>query len=377
MFAENEKISVQQVESLLFLDWIGKLLLLLPVLCRPLSGWNFLAAVALGIFWMFLYLFFLGKVSGQIRRSFSEYLRERFGKWVSYVIGIIFLIYLFLNQTYLVRMTARICRTFLLPEVSETMLAMLVILAGNAAAKGSGQKRARLARCLAAPVGVALILMLIASVFAVNADNLRPETHMDAWRIVQKSGLVFASFTAVTMVLYEAPYINWNTKKRGNVLRHCAKTTAVFLMLAFLTALGILGQKSLLLLEWPVVTVMGDVNLPGNFLQRWDTVFLAFLLFSLFFASGTCCHYAERVMQELFSKQKNRSVLSAVFAVMTALVFISRSYEQAADWFIRYAVKGAVPLMLMLPVLLWLVECIKQRYETKAENTDTLNGKGK
>lgn len=365
MFAENEKISIQQVKSLLFLDWIGKLLLLLPVLCRPLTGWNFLAAIALGIFWMFLFLFFLGKVSGQIRKSFSAYLRDRFGKWISYVVGMVFLVYLFLNQTYLVWMTARICRTFLLPELSETMLAVLVLLAGIAAAKGSGQKRARLARCLAVPVGAALILMLVASAFAVNTDHLRPETHMEGWRIVQKSGLVFASFAAVIMVLYEAPYINWNTKKHGNVLRHCAKTAPIFLLLAFLTALGTLGQKSLLLLDWPVVTMMGDVNLPGNFLQRWDTVFLAFLLFSLFFTSGTGCHYAERVVRELFPGQKKRQVLPMIFAVMITLVFICRTYEKGMEWFVRYAMKGAVPLMLALPIILWLVECIKKRREKR------------
>lgn len=356
MFAENEKISVQQVKNLLFLDWIGKLLLLLPILCRPLTGWNFLAAAALGICWMFLYLFFPGKISGQIHGSFSGYLKSRLGRGASYVAGGIFLIYLFLNQTYLARMTGRICRTFLLPEASENVLAMLVVFAGTAAAAENGEKRGRLARCLAIPVGAALAVMAAASAFAVNTDYLRPETQMDVWNVFQKSGLVFSSFTAVVLILYETPYISWNTQKHGNVLRHCFKMTPVFLILAFITALGSLGQKSLLILEWPVVTMMGDVNLPGNFLQRWDVVFLAFLLFSLLFASGTCFHYAQRILGELLPKQKSSHILAVIFTGMTVLVFLSRSYEQAAKWFVSYVLKGTAPLMLALPVLLWLIE---------------------
>lgn len=366
MFAENEKISVPQLKSLLFLDWTGKLLLLLPVLCRPLTGWNFLAAAALGMAWMFLYLFFTGEVSCRVQGSFSAYLKNRFGAWSSYTTGILFLIYLFWNQTYLARMTGRICRTFLLPEVSETVIAMLVLLAGVYTAAGSGQKRGRLAQCLALPLGIALTVMLAASAFAVNAENLMPDTHMDIRLVFEKSAMVFASFAAVNLVLYESPYINWKTDKRGRTLRRCAKAAPIFLILAFLTAIGTLGEKSFFFLPWPAITMMGDVNLPGNFLQRWDAVFLAFLLFSLLLTSGTCCHYAERILKELLPEKKNSHILWGIFAGMTMLIFISRTYERTAEIFSKYIVKGVVPLILALPVFLWLVE----RGRKKCENQE-------
>lgn len=361
MFADNEKISVRQLGSLLFTDWIGKLFLILPMICSALPGWNTIAAVALGGAWTLLYAALLLTMADHVQDGFTDYMRLRLGRGFAYAVNLLYLGYLIVNHAYLARLMAKICTVFLLPEVSETLIALLVLLAGLATAAGSGQKRGRMGEFLAVLVGAALIIMLAALFPSVTWGKLSFREWNHPLTLLQKSTAVFAAFAGVGLLLYEAPYIRWTDARGKRLLRRMILGIVLLMLAAFVTALGVLGENGLSDLPWPLLTMMSAANLPGGFLQRWDAVFLAFLMFSLLMASGTASHYEERILREMLPKQKEKYLRLAASGAVLLLLLGSGNYETMAWIFSTWVLYGLVPLIMAVPFLLLALERVKKR----------------
>lgn len=365
MFSENGKISIHQLKCLLFLDWAGKMTLLLPQTCRMLQGWNYMAAIALGCLWMYLFTGIIAAVSEQVRDNFTNYISERLGKYISNITGMLFLIYLMWNQNYLAWMTAGICHVYLLPEVSEYLPGFLFLTAGLMTALADGQVRGRCAQFLWIPVGVLLSLMLLAGARGIHGENYLLNQEFAPLQVLHRSGRVFSGLMAVIFVLYETPYISWKEEKREKELKSCIRLPMVFLLAAFFIAIGVLGTKGISRLSWPVIALMNSAQIPGGFLQRWDAVFLAFLLFSLFVAAGTGSHYMERITGEVFPGKDRRRMLMICFGISVTLFFATGNFEMASRIYLKLAMCGLIPVMILIPVLLLIIEKGKRREEGK------------
>ncbi len=357
MFANNGKISAHQISCLLFVDWIGKLLLLLPLIRGTLGGWDFFAAVILGSIWVWLYLVVIAGLSASVRQSFTGFLKERVGSYAACAADVFVLFYLLGNLTFVTRITGRICHEYLLPEVSETLLAVCVFAAGLATAAGDRQKRARAAEILFFPIALALAVMLIASARGIRITNFKYEGTFDAAEVLKRSGAVFAAFSGAVLILYETPYINWEKKDCLKAMRRGWIFTLVFLLAAFFAALGVLGENSLLRLQWPVLTLMSSASLPGGFLQRWDAVFLAFLLFSFLLSAGTSCHYLKRVANEVWPGRDKKWMW--IFPL--AVILLTKDYETTAALFTRWSFCCLTPLVAVIPVFLMTLERIRKK----------------
>lgn len=369
MFADNGKISARQTASLLFGDWIAKMLLLLPMLRKSLSGWDFLLAAALGGVWVFFYLMLLAKISGSLRGSFTHFLEERLGRYPARIAGGLYLLYLLLNVTFLARMTGKICVGFLLPETSENVLSAAVLAVGAASAFGDRQTRARAAEFFVFPIAAALAVMLLASFGNVRMAYFQVGEGFDAAQIFLRSGAVFAAFSGASVLLYEAAHINRKGREFRRALACGFLITMLFLLAAFAAALGVLGEGSLLRLSFPVLTLMGSASLPGGFLQRWDAVFLAFLLFSLLLACASSFHFMRNIAAEIAPqkiKEKNRRCAWAVCLLSFFLLWLTGDYETAQNLFLRWALCCLLPVTAAIPVLIWVIEkCVTKKKLTK------------
>lgn len=374
MFANNEKISIRQLERLLCLDWTAKFCLLLPVILKPLYGWGQILALVLGAIWASFYARILGRVSVRVGQGFTGYMSVRLGTYAAYIVGILFFGYMLLNQIYLARAAGRLCKMFLLPEMKETVLGILYLTAGLAAAVGSVQKRARSAQCLYPLVAAVLIVMLAASADSIKFENLRWDYPISMEEVLRRSACVFAAFSGMGVVLYEVPYINLGgCEKMSGEKRRAANAqigrgieksiiyTAVFLTATFLVMLGAFGGKELIALPWPVLVLMSNVNIPGGFLQRWDIVFLSTLLLGLLTASGTGIHYMGRIWGELFPRMKREAVPWYMTAISIAAILLVGDYETAQKLFAKWALCAMMPLMTVFPVLLWILEKVNDK----------------
>ncbi|MDO4344380.1 MAG: GerAB/ArcD/ProY family transporter [Eubacteriales bacterium] len=363
MLGKNGKISLHQLKCLLFAEWIGKMCLLMPLICRSLKGWNYAAAIAVGCVWTLLYSALLLKTSTHVQDKFTDYMTERLGKWFAYAAAAMFLAYLVCSQIYLARLTARICRVFLLPGLPEEIFCAALVLAGTVTAAGGKETRARAAECLVFFIGVVLAVMLAASACAVRMENITNTQPFMAFSVLERGAAVSAAFAGMALLLYETPYIQWKKEKRGRELGKVLGLLFLFLIAAAVIAMGVLGEKSFSLLPWPLVTLMSSAELPGGFLQRWDAVFLSVLLFSLFLDSGAASHYICRILGEAVPKRKEAHIRYVSGAAVLFLTLACRTYEAAEAIFFKWVLCCLAPLTAAVPVLLFTLERIKRKCE--------------
>ncbi len=385
MFADNEKISAKQLGRLLCLDWIAKFCILLPLLLKSLRGWEQITALAFGAVWAYFYAVILGKLAGRITRSFTGYLSERLGKYFACTAGILYFLYMLLNQVYLAWAAGKICGLFLLPEMKETVIGILFLLAGLMTALGSIQKRARLAQCLYPVAAGMLVVMIAASAGSVKWENLRLPENPALPGILSGSVCIFAAFSGMGIALYEIPYVN--RKKEGErnaagtqisrVIKKSLLYTAVFMTVLFVIMLGAFGEDELIFLPFPALVLMSNVNIPGGFLQRWDIVFLSVLLLSLFAASGNGIYYMSRILREVFPMAGKKGYPWYAACISALAMLIVGSYETAEKIFVKWAFCAFLPLTAAFPVLLWILEWVnikhgKRRRAHGADQTENL-----
>ena len=366
MFANNEKISERQLTRLMVLDWTGKFCLLLPVLFSVVQGVEEMAALVLAVAGTFFYTGILGYIAKNMGSSFTIYLQERFGVILARSTGLLFFAYLLLNQIYLTRAVGRVSTVFLLPESSEEIIGILFLLAGWITARGSVQKRARTAEVLFPVLAALLIIMLIASAKSVQWANLKTLNVQDAdgENVICEAAVLFAAFSGMAVTLYQVPHL----RKKGSLRRALKKSvviTGVFQIALFIVMLGAFGKNDLSQLEWPVLVLMSNVNIPGGFLQRWDIIFLSALLFSFLSASGMGIYYMGKILSEVFHGKKEESLQIYCVVISVAVVLIVRNYEYAEQLFARWALCVFLPLVAALPVMLAVLErglrCKKQK----------------
>lgn len=366
MLANNRKISDHQITRLLFGDLIARLMLLLPYAKAGASGWEFLAATGLGILWTLLYVRLLAGFSGYVQGSFTAYLRERAGAGVAYAVDLLMIMFLLLHLAYLVRLTGTVCRIFLLPETRENVLLICTLLAGTVTAAGDGQVRGRMAEIFFLPVAAALAIMLLASAGAVKPEHFYDSSaSFNVMEIFIRSGAVFGSFCEVTLILYDLPHIRCRSCGQRRALQRAMQkgilVTAAFLLVVFGIALGVFGEAGFLRLPWPALTLMSSASLPGGFLQRWDVVFLAFLLPGLFLATGSAFHHLGQIWREIFPKSSHIRVLAGMCTAALLLSLLSGDYENAMQMYFKWGICTLVPLMAAVPVFLGILERMKKK----------------
>lgn len=361
MFAENEKISSEQLKRMLVLDWIGKSCIFLPVLLSSLSGREKLGALLLGGMAAYVYAEILERLAGKVGGSFREYLTERLGNIGAWVVGALFFIYFLCHQAYLALTVGRVVRQFLLPEVPEIWIAVLTLASGWTAVRGSVQRRGRMAECLYPVIMLFLSVMLICAAASVKYKNLVQTADFELTTIVKKSGGVLGVFSGLGAVLYVIPSVNGMEKKTDRfLLKRSMFFSVMFLTVMFVILQGTFGEWGLRGLSWPVLVLMSNVTIPGGFLQRWDVIFLGALLLSFFMASAAGSFYMKKILREHLRTVTEKRSLFVTGALEMLFLLKVGTYERAAGIFAKAVRCGIMPFLIGIPLLLLMLERVKR-----------------
>lgn len=160
------------------------------------------------------------------------------------------------------------------------------------------------------------------------------------------------------MLLFLKPHCNKPEK-----LCSCGKTavwiTAILNIAIYLILLGNFQVKTTGVLEYPVITLMSMIKLPGGFLARMDAFMTAIWFFSVFALMNTGVYYANHILKELFSEKRTHYGLVVILLLVLATARWFFAYPGAVDVYIVYLKYIAMPFLVLAPVILWLLGRIR------------------
>ena len=77
-------------------------------------------------------------------------------------------------------------------------------------------------------------------------------------------------------------------------------TVGVLLLVLEVVLPAVFGQARLTQEEYPVLPLLAGADLPGNYLARFDILWMGFLLYSMFFSIGSLFHYGSQIIEKNF-----------------------------------------------------------------------------
>lgn len=333
MFSENHKITARQVQCILVISWIGKMCLLLPEFAEETTVRNFVLCLLFGIGLTVLYGVLLYGLGIRARYHFFDLIQETMGTFMRRVIGVLYFLSLTVELVYLVRLFTKIVNQYLLFDHSMEALIVLIVLAGIYASGTGLEEQGRMSEILYLLIIIPLFFM---SVFAATEMQTQaiPASH-DPWdfSILKGTFFVFTSFGSISLIPFLVPPLK---RKRGGRRRMTAGIAIAggIVVILYIIGLGVFGEEGIAALPWPILTLMTNVTIPGGFLQRWDVVFLAVLLMSLFAGTGIGM-FAMRTMAENLMECTTKRWVPYVCGLIVCIgAFLCRTYENAVKLYI-------------------------------------------
>lgn len=294
MFSNNDKISPRQIKRLLIFDLFGASSLLLPAQLAETGGiglWSILAGTAIAGLYAWLLLF----LGGQVKQDYFSYLQGGFGKLPARVIYIGYAVICALVCAWAAGLLSELVCSTLLEEreyPAALLLVMLLVLYGGIVGL---EARARVYEVLFWVLAVPFLLMLLFCIRQVQPVQWFPifgqygqdrlgSFWSGAWQC-------FAAFLPLTFLIFLLPNVQ-KGKKSGRSVFVALMVSGVVLAAVYLILLGIFGSKALAMERYPVITLMGLVKIPGNFIKRMDAVMVSVWFFTLYALAAASFYYS-------------------------------------------------------------------------------------
>lgn len=333
MFGDNQRISGIQMERQFLLTYLGPVMLWIA---PGLPGRYGIFGIATGVLVLGIWVFFLMRQSHVLR-----YPERYWGKYMGWVVKLIFESYLILTGGWLAASTGKILRQYMIQGIPDWFIVALIVLtalAGNTTL----QVRGRFAQTVWPVAGSFVFLMLLLAAFQgqggygqevqtqqlieYGGQLMMQETPI--WNqsgfsrigrnlvlfIACLSGVVFLPF--VKMELHTGSNYDSQT---GIIFRIIGKTGlwtgAVILLLQ-----AVYGDAGAEFLDYPVLNMMAGVRIPGGFVRRIDMIFLAVILFILLFALGSIFFYSQYIFKEINEQSEKGLIRKIPAAVLCFLL---------------------------------------------------------
>ncbi len=366
MFSKNNKISSRQIKRLLIFDLFSASSLLLPAqLARSDGGigvWSILTGMVLG----FLYLWMLSFIGTKVQQDYFAFLQEGWGSLFARIFYLCYAAIGIVTCAWSAKLLSDlVCSTLLENKEFMPVLFLIMLLAFYGGMVGL-EVRARIYEILFWILAAPLIIMILLCVRQVRTEQWFP-----LWQRLDQESLggflsgawqCFATFLPLSFLLFLIPHVQ-EKKKSARAAAAALCISGLALAVIYLVLIGIFGSTALTVEQYPIITLMGMVKIPGDFIKRLDAVMVGVWFFTLYALIAASLYYGVTIAYRAFQKKpvsQNENVPLAkshkwYFCAMTLIVFgIAYLFHQSPyleELAGELLYLGGMPFIVFVPVL--------------------------
>lgn len=332
MYSQNQKISLRQTYRLFTFDFLGiSTLVLLPYLAQNAGIYAVLCIVLGGggtlIFLCGLY--FIMKKMGQNLPDFLESQTQL----PSFLKRAVFAFLGWSNAMmagFVAYVLSVLIRTCLIEDENYLLILGLLLAVAGYAVSGGLESRGRIYEVLFGIILLPLLAMLVMSVPKIEIAYLIPRQVFSIRGFVRGCYMVFLTFMSCFYVLYLPGNVaatkgtrNATPKEICKVVGKALLTAVLILLVAYVILIGTMGSKAISHMEYPIVTLMSTLTLPGGFLTRLDAIMMAVWFFTIFALLNMNLHYGCHMLKKAVNKKgEKRYLLITLVRTAIAAIFL-------------------------------------------------------
>lgn len=290
---ENNRISQRQLYRQMILSVLAPFLLCIPG-AGGIQGVSGAAGIGIAVVILLVYIFFLIRSS----HGYTDPVRI-LGKVKGRLLGLFFVSYLIMTNVYILNLIKEVVPVWAVSGISvKWLLLWAVIICAYGTDRGM-QKRGRMAGVSGGIFLAVIVIMLFLCVGQGKMEYLKEmleESSLQSKKIVDSAYGFLCAFSGISLL----PFVLTDVEHRGSagktVMAAVFTVSSVLLIVLFCIP-AVLGWRRIQSETYPILPLMAGANLPGNILARFDVLWLAFLLYGIFFAIGSCFHYGNKILE--------------------------------------------------------------------------------
>ncbi len=364
MFSINNKISKRQMFRLLTYDLLGIGTLLLPKALAGSAGKSGSFAVAAGLLAGLLYCFLIGAVLNSMEEveTSPACLKRCFGKIPGAAIVLGYAFYFLCLGGYVTYIFGHLIVSELLKEQSFYWITAGILGLSVYAVFQGIEGRARVYEILFWFLMLPLFVMLFFAAGDIEPARLFPWFGSNTEGIAVGAYFSFELFSLSGIALFLAPFARKRKSIRGACIVAVLFSGAVFLAL-YAVLQGMFGMMSMQEMEYPAVTLMSMIQIPGGFLQRQDALMVAIWFFTVFALLSSSMFYSAECLKEFTRGKREKWWIFLVAALLFGIAvcsYRSRAFTELLQRIFLYAV---TPLIVVIPLLV----CLRLKFPWKGK----------
>ncbi|MBZ5752737.1 GerAB/ArcD/ProY family transporter [Metabacillus rhizolycopersici] len=367
---EKAKISVIQLFAMMFIYELGSALVVSYGVTAKKDAWlAILLGICGGIVLFFIYYYLFRQYPNL---PLTGYARKIFGKYVGWIIGLLYVIYFLYDAARNLRDFGDLLLTSTMTETPLLALNILIVLAICYVLNLGIEVLGRTTEVF---IVILILLGLTGNLFVyfsgnVELHNLQPFLE-NGWKPILTTAfplLIFFPFGEMIVFTMLLPYLN-----RPELAKKVWLSAVISsgLILSYTTSLDIavLGVEEVERATFPLLSTIGKVNL-FEFIQRLDSLVVFTFLITMFFKISILFYVAVIGIVDLFKLKNHQQIV-----LPTGIILLFLSMAIASD-FTEHIEEGLniiqyplhMPFMVIIPLFMLLVSMIRNGFKKKSRS---------
>ncbi|MCL2752518.1 MAG: spore germination protein [Defluviitaleaceae bacterium] len=360
MFALNNKISLRQVQALLFLEIFGFGVTALPRRTAEHAAQDGWLGVVLAVFGALLITWLITSVVKlNIGQTFYDYTKKLFGGFIASVFCLLLSIRFILLAAFYLRIFAEITQVVMLPTTPFFVIFIAVLsLAAYGASKGI-EARGRLAEMLILIVLLPLIFVFGISSKEIDFTNLLPLFAANSTEIGKAGYQAFFAFGGIEFLLLISPFLSRPKGFRKSAMGTIA-TMGGFMVIITAVTIARFGPLNVVAHNWPVLKMMDTVSLPGSIIDRQGALIMTFWIISAYAIINAALFFSSLLLKDVAKRGKHIHYILLCLPIIALAANIPSDLDQVYEWFNLYNNTFGVATMVGLPLIIFVASMIRK-----------------
>lgn len=356
----TDQITTTQASFIVSKSMIGTGILVMPRVISTEAGtpdgW---ISVILGGLLAMLAGYVIIKLSQRLpNQTFYQYSQTVVGKLLGTIIGVFIALDYTLRSGYLLRFMSEVIRMYLLDKtpIEVTMIVFLSLAAYLTV--GGINPIARLIEIFLPIVVIILLVFIMVSMRDFKLDNIRPVLGDGVLPVLKGIKPSVFSYSGFEIMLILLAFMNEPQKAMKSTLAGMGLVILLY-TLVVIVAIGTLTVEEVKTLTWPMMSVAKDIELPGGFFERFESLFSVVWVISMY-TTFVLYQYAASLGFSQYFRKKRRTFLYAslpvVYLVAMFPVDLNSLFKLG-----NFLGQTALNIAVVIPLCYWLIAKLRRK----------------
>ncbi|MBP3950493.1 GerAB/ArcD/ProY family transporter [Bacillus suaedae] len=351
---QPEEISYKEIVYAIVSMLIGAGILTLPRSLaeetKAVDGWiSILIAGVIAAFFVWV----VAKLATKFpQTTFVDYAAKIVTKPIAVALTFLFACHFIGYAAYETRVVGDITVLYLFDRTPNEVVALLFLLIVIYAVYGSTFVILRLNLMFLPIILFISLLIPVLNVGFIELDNAKPIYTSSAIDYLQGIKVSAFSLLGFEILLFYIAFLKTTKKVVKGSMMGIGLTVVIYLVI-YLTVVGVFGNETTKNLWNPTIELAKEVQIPGEFFERFESIFFTIWIMTLFNTTAMAFDVAVIALKSILPKIKRTILISVLSPIIYMIAFFPRNMvqvEKMGEW-MSYSglfMSMTVPLLILI-----------------------------